>query len=103
MITLMELVRPVIWVSVFFGIIVVARNVIFNKALIFAPKTLSDGIISFFGAFFAFLFIRFSAWLSENNRNYGNHFNALVKIERSCGGPHGLDNGTALIRCNIGP
>ena len=53
-----------------------------NKALILTPQTLSDGIIAFYGAFFAFIFIKFSDWLSSIRKSNTDHFNALVKIER---------------------
>lgn len=41
-----------------------------------------SGIIAFFGAFFAFIFIKISEWFSLIRKGNVNHFNSIVKIER---------------------
>ena len=40
------------------------------------------GIIAFFGAFFAFIFVKFGEWIRDVRKGNVNHFNSLVKIER---------------------
>jgi hypothetical protein len=82
MISLRKLINWTLHVFVFFIFALIAFYIFSNKALILTPETLSDGIIAFFGAFFAFIFIKFSNWLSVIRKDNANHFNALVKIER---------------------
>lgn len=67
---------------VFFLIAFLFYFVFTKKAIVFTSQTLSDGIIAFFGAFFAFSFIKFSDWLSIIRKSNIDHFNALVIIER---------------------
>lgn len=40
------------------------------------------GIIAFFGAFFAFIFVKFGEWTTIVKKRNKNHFTSLMKIER---------------------
>jgi len=82
MISSRKLINWTLYVLVFFLFALVVFYIVSNKAFILTPQTLSDGIIAFFGAFFAFIFVKFSDWLSVIRKSNANHFNALVKIER---------------------
>ena len=82
MISLKKLINLAFYALVFFLFALIALYIFSNKALILTPQTLSNGLIAFFGAFFAFAFVKFSDWLSSIRKSNANHFNALVKIER---------------------
>jgi hypothetical protein len=82
MIFLKKLVNLAFYALVFFLFALIALYIFSNKTLILTPKTLSNGLIAFFGAFFAFAFVKLSDWLSSIRKSSANHFNALVKIER---------------------
>lgn len=82
MISLKKLINLAFYALVFFLFALIAFYIFSNKALILTPQTLSNGIIAFFGAFFAFAFVKFSDWLLRIRKSNANHFNALVKIER---------------------
>src|SRR4030043_556785 len=82
MISLRKIINLMLYLLVFFLFAFIAFYIFSNKALILTSETLSDGIIAFFGAFFAFIFAQFSYWLSVIRKGSANHFNALVKIER---------------------
>ena len=77
-----RLINGALYGLVFFLFAFLAYSIISNKTVILTSQTLSNGIIAFFGAFFAFLFVKFSDWLSSIRKSNTNHFNALVKIER---------------------
>jgi len=82
MISLKKLINWALYALVLFLFALIAFYIFSNKVLILTPQTLSNGIIAFFGAFFAFAFVKFSDWLSVIRKSNANHFNALVKIER---------------------
>jgi hypothetical protein len=82
LILIRNLINWALYVVVFFLFAIVARYISSNQALIMTPAILSDGIIAFFGAFFAFIFLKFADWLSIIRKGNANHFNSLVKIER---------------------
>lgn len=82
MISLRKIINLTLYLLVFFLFALIVFYIFSNKALILTSDTLSDGIIAFFGAFLAFVFIKFSDWLSAIRKGSANHFNALVKIER---------------------
>jgi hypothetical protein len=86
MISLKKLINLAFYVLVFFLFALIALYIFSNKALILSPKTVSNGIIAFFGAFFGaffvFVFTMLSDRLSRIKRRNENHFTALVLIER---------------------
>jgi len=82
MISLKKLINWALYALVLFLFALIAFFIFSNKAFILTAQTLSDGIIAFFGAFFAFIFVKFSDWLSVIRKSNASHFNALVKIER---------------------
>jgi hypothetical protein len=96
MIYLRKLINWTLYVFVFFLFALAAFYIFLNKIHILTFNSLSNGIIAFFGAFFAFIFMRFSDWLSVIRKGNTNHFNALVKIER-------LLNRTDLPPINVPP
>jgi hypothetical protein len=82
MISLKKLINLAFCALLFILFALIAFYVFSNKAFILTPQTLSNGTIAFFGAFFAFTFVKFSDWLSRIRKSNADHFEALVKIER---------------------
>ncbi|MBA7496252.1 hypothetical protein ES702_06851 [subsurface metagenome] len=48
----------------------------------FNKEILIYAFVAFFGAFFAFIFVKISEWILIIRKGNVNHFNSLVKIER---------------------
>jgi hypothetical protein len=67
---------------VFISIALPTYIIFSNITLVLKPETLASGIIAFFGAFFAFAFVKFSDWISLIRKRNAGHFKALVLIER---------------------
>jgi len=77
-----KIINWTLWALIIIPVVLIAGYVISEKALLVTPQTVADGIVAFFGAFFAFLFIKLSERLSLIKKGNTNHFNALVDIDR---------------------
>jgi len=70
------------WGVFFLVITVVAFKFSFNIVPDINKNIFQNGIGAFFGAFFAFVFLRLSDWVSLKRKENISHFNSLVMIER---------------------
>lgn len=70
------------WFVFLFVIAVAAIKFSFNIVPEINKDIFRNGIGAFFGAFFVFLFLRLSDWISLKRKGNISHFNSLVKIER---------------------
>lgn len=63
---------------------VVSISLIFSLKIVpgLSGDIVQTGIIAFFGAFLAFIFVKFGEWIRDVKKRNKNHFNALMKIER---------------------
>lgn len=65
-----------------FIIVLIAFLISFNVVPNLNEDVMRSGIVAFFGAFFAFIFVKIAEWFSIIRKSNENHFNSLVKIER---------------------
>lgn len=70
------------WAIFIFISVSIALIFVFNLLPDLETNIVQNGIGAFFGAFFVFLFLRISDWISRVRKGNTNHFNSLVKIER---------------------
>ncbi len=70
------------WGVFIFVIVLIVFLIFFNVVPNLNEDVIRSGIVAFFGAFFAFIFVKISEWFSIIRKNNENHFNGLVKIER---------------------
>ena len=70
------------WVSFIFIILLVAIIISFDVIPESNKDIVQSGIIAFFGAFFAFIFVKIAEWTTIIRKGNINHFNSLMKIER---------------------
>jgi len=63
---------------------VVSISLIFSLKIVpgLNKGIIQTGIIAFFGAFFAFIFVKIAEWITIVRKGNKNHFNSLMKIER---------------------
>lgn len=63
---------------------VVSISLIFSFKIVpgLNKGVIQTGIIAFFGAFFAFIFVKIGEWIAIIRKGNVNHFNSLTKIER---------------------
>jgi len=70
------------WAAFIFFITLIAIIIFFDVIQSLKREIIQGGIIAFFGAFFAFIFVKIAEWITIVRRGNVNHFNSLVKIER---------------------
>jgi len=70
------------WVSFIFIILLVAIIISFDVIQESNKDIVQTGIIAFFGAFFAFIFVKIAEWITIVRKGNKNHFYSLMKIER---------------------
>jgi len=70
------------WAIFFFSIITLSLVFCFNLLPKLNEDFIKNGIGAFFGAFFAFIFIIITKWVSARSKQNVDHFNSLVNIER---------------------
>ena len=63
---------------------VVSISLIFSLKIVpgLNRDIVQTGIVAFFGAFFAFIFVKFGEWIRDVKKGNINHFISLMKIER---------------------